>query len=297
MSNYNKNEAASNAASCPLVISTKCLTGPYLRTVCHLTTILPWPPFCVWLRYVPQPYYKEYGQYVKILAVKVRACYNNPIFMKKKQKINLLVIIAVIIIAGSGYAIFLSWQNQSATIESANQSASNVNESTNTSQPPRETLSKGEPDRLSIPGRDINDIPIIYVDEKTEEVYQDALAKGVVHYPDTAIPGEYGNPYIFGHSSDYFWKPGDYKEVLKPLIDIPLDTPIYITNHRGDQFVYRVIETKIVGPNDVSVLDQQQYQKKLLTLQTSWPIGTALKRYIAIAELDEEATYGPQENK
>ena len=116
----------------------------------------------------------------------------------------------------------------------------------------------------------------------------------MVHFPGTAKPGELGNPYIFGHSSDYFWKPGDYKEVFKPLIDIPLETEIRITNSDGELFIYRVIETKIVSPEEVSVLDQYNYERYLLTLQTSWPLGTALKRYIVIAEMDELATFGPQ---
>ena len=65
-----------------------------------------------------------------------------------------------------------------------------------------------------------------------------------------------------------------------------------ITNPDGGLFIYHVIETKIVGPKDVSVMDQQNYERKLLTLQTSWPVGTALKRYIAVCEIDEQATYG-----
>jgi len=40
-----------------------------------------------------------------------------------------------------------------------------------------------------------------------------------------------------------------------------------------------------VSPKDLSVLDQQNFQKKFLSLQTSYPIGTALKRFVAVAEL------------
>ena len=64
--------------------------------------------------------------------------------------------------------------------------------------------------------------PLQYVDEANEETYQKALRNGVVHYPGTAKPGEYGNVYIFGHSSDNAWSPGDYKTVfaLLPRIEI-----------------------------------------------------------------------------
>jgi len=160
----------------------------------------------------------------------------------------------------------------------------------------RPTLERDEPDHISIPDRGI-ETPVVYVDTVDEKIFQEGLANGVVHYPNTPLPGEFGNPYIFGHSSDYAWKKGDYKKIFKPLVDIPLGTTIRITDHDGQLFVYKVIETKIVGPKDVSVLDQYSYERKMLTLQTSWPVGTALKRYIAIAELDQTATYGPDTNQ
>lgn len=188
-----------------------------------------------------------------------------------------------------GYFLFLNWQDSSTVINTAN-----INEITidNTNQGPTLVVKEtGEPNMVYIP--DVNiEAPIIYIsqEENNEEGYQAALTKGVVHYPGTAKPGEYGNIYIFGHSSDYFWKEGNYKEIFKPLVDIPLGTMIKITDEEGKLYYYKIIETKIVGPEETSVLDQD-YDKQILTLQTSWPIGTALKRYLAIAELDQEATY------
>jgi len=218
---------------------------------------------------------------------------NQPEKKKNRQKnIIILLIIVVIVIAG-GALVFINWQNRSQTLQTTNRSQTHLPTS-GEREIKRPTLETGEPNHISIPDRNI-ETPVIYVDETNEEVFQDALAQGVVHYPGSALPGEPGNPYIFGHSSDFFWKPGDYKEVFKLLVDIPLDTIIKITNKEGELFVYKVIETKIVGPKDVSVLNQYDYKHKMLTLQTSWPVGTALKRYIVIAELDEEATYGSED--
>lgn len=218
-------------------------------------------------------------------------------FTKKKKflKKNWIITVTLLIVAVTvGILAFISWQNKPTIIQTANLNKSQLPTSGEREVVKRPTLENGEPDHISIPDREI-ETPIIYItqDENNEEGHQEALAKGVVHYPGTALPGEYGNPYIFGHSSDYFWKPGDYKQIFKPLIDIPLNTEIRITNHNGELFIYRVIETKIVGPKEVSMLDQYNYERKILTLQTSWPLNTALKRYLAIAELDEEATYGP----
>lgn len=144
-----------------------------------------------------------------------------------------------------------------------------------------------EPNTLTI--RDLGIVaPVIYIQEKTEQAYQTALREGVVHYPGTAKPGEFGNVYIFGHSSDYAWAPGDYKTIFAKLPQIKMGTEIRVTDEAGNVFRYKVIETKIVWPRDLSVLDQYHFERKMLTLQTSYPLGTALQRYIVIAELQED---------
>src|ERR1051326_7424289 len=62
----------------------------------------------------------------------------------------------------------------------------------------------GQPDRVVVSSVGI-DAPIVYVNVKSESAFQEALKSGVVHYPGTAMPGEAGDVYIFGHSSDYSW--------------------------------------------------------------------------------------------
>jgi sortase A len=134
------------------------------------------------------------------------------------------------------------------------------------------------PDSLVIPSLGIN-VPIIFGTEQAD--FPKALEQGVVHYPGTVRAGEYGNMYIFGHSSDNFLSQGKYKTIFARLPDIEIGAEIII----GD-FVYMVRETKVVEPDDLSVLDQD-YTKKILTLQTSYPVGSADKRFILIAELLE----------
>jgi len=212
---------------------------------------------------------------------------------KKASPKDIIITVALIIVLGTvGYFVFESWQSASKVLETA--AITEIQLPSSGQQAQRTPLETADPNYLWIPDRNI-ETPIQYVDEANEEIFQKALENGVVHYPGTALPGEFGNPYLFGHSSDYLWKAGDYKQVLKELIDIPTNTEVRITNPDGELFIFRVIETKIVGPKEVSVLDQQNHERQLLTVQTSWPLGTALKRYIAVCEIDEEATYGPEE--
>lgn len=144
----------------------------------------------------------------------------------------------------------------------------------------------GEPNLLRVDRLGIR-APIRYVDTASEPAFQEALRTGVVHYPGTAAPGAFGNAYIFGHSSDYVWSKGDYKTIFALLTNIKIGDTIVATDGEGHLFTYEVTRTSIVAPNDLSVLDQHGNTKKLLTLQTSYPVGTALKRFIVVAEMAE----------
>ncbi len=140
---------------------------------------------------------------------------------------------------------------------------------------------------LSIPSLDIV-APLVYVSEKNEKSFQLGLQQGVVQYPGTALPGQLGNMYVFGHSSDYSWAKGSYRTVFAKLPDIKIGSEIKITDGAGRLYTYQVNKTVVVLPTDTQYLSQYNYQKKLLTIQTSYPVGTALKRFLVIAELVEQ---------
>jgi LPXTG-site transpeptidase (sortase) family protein len=141
-----------------------------------------------------------------------------------------------------------------------------------------------QPNLLIVPSLGIT-APIQYVDVNSEKVFQQALQNGVVHYPQTADIGTVGNAYIFGHSSDFVFSKGSYKTIFALLPKIKIGDQIVVSDKSGEKFVYNVTKTKVVSPSDLSVLDQNTNGNKILTLQTSYPVGTALKRFVAIAQL------------
>ena len=143
-----------------------------------------------------------------------------------------------------------------------------------------------EPDMLIVPSLNIS-VPVKYAPEANEDKFQTLLIDGVVHYPGTAKIGEVGNVYIFGHSSDNVWSKGHYKTVFALLPKMQVGQKIYISNSQGEKFVYQVIETRVVAKDDLSVLSQETEGRRLLTLQTSYPVGTSLKRYVVVAKLAE----------
>lgn len=158
-----------------------------------------------------------------------------------------------------------------------------------TCAPPQANVPDGKtpnlsPNTLSIPSLGIH-APIHNVADNAEKTFQEALKNGVVHYPGTAHAGQAGNVYIFGHSSDYIWNTGNYKTIFARLPEIAEGAEIYILDKQGVIYKYIVFEQFVTSGNDVSMLSQETNGEAILTLQTSYPIGTALKRYIIKARL------------
>jgi len=100
------------------------------------------------------------------------------------------------------------------------------------------------------------------------------LRRAVGHIPGTALPGQPGNVAISGHRDTFF----------RPLRNIRRDDIITLTTLLGE-FRYRVVSTKIVSPNNVTVLDPSKTE--VLTLVTCYPfyyVGSAPDRFIVRAE-------------
>ena len=130
------------------------------------------------------------------------------------------------------------------------------------------------------------DAPVVYdVPSLAENVIQDKLRSGVVHYPipgANSVPGQKGNTVILGHSSNDVFDDGAYKFVFVQLDKLEKGDTFYL-NYQGTRYTYSVTEKKVIDPTQVSqlVIDTD---KPLATLVTCTPPGTALKRLVVIAE-------------
>jgi sortase A len=101
-----------------------------------------------------------------------------------------------------------------------------------------------------------------------------ALRRAVGHIPGTPLPGQAGNIAFTGHRDTFF----------RPLRNIRGNDLIVVTTLRGE-YRYRVVSTKIVGPDDVAVLDPSGTE--ILTLVTCYPfyfVGAAPNRFVVRAE-------------
>jgi len=112
---------------------------------------------------------------------------------------------------------------------------------------------------------------------------------GLWHFPTTSYPGEKGNSVIIGHR---FLHLPPRKDTFFNLEDIKIGESILISQNtdpnnpeKKEILNYIVTETKIVEPNDVSVI--QQTDDYRLTLITCTPLWTSEKRFVVIAKLDK----------
>ena len=100
------------------------------------------------------------------------------------------------------------------------------------------------------------------------------LKHAVGHIPGTALPGTDGNIGLAGHRDTFF----------RPLRLIRRNDALTLLTV-GGMYRYRVVSTRIVGPDDVTVLYPDG--RDVLTLVTCYPfyyIGSAPKRFIVQAE-------------
>lgn len=134
-------------------------------------------------------------------------------------------------------------------------------------------------------------IPLVEIKNKKvknvkelEDIFMEELVNGVVRYPWTAKPWKEGNAFIFWHSSNFPWIKGEYNDVFA-LLDKLVYWDEIIVYYEQQKFVYTVKEKKVIKPWDVSLIKDQENNKKKITLMTCWPIGTTLKRLVVIGEI------------
>jgi sortase A len=118
------------------------------------------------------------------------------------------------------------------------------------------------------------DVPRLSLTAPVIEGDDDAtLKRAAGHLPDTPLPWEPGNSAIAGHRDGLF----------RPLKDIRVGDEIRFRTSR-DELRYRVTETSIVRPDDVSVLEPQgQASLTLITCYPFYYVGNAPERFIVRA--------------
>lgn len=106
------------------------------------------------------------------------------------------------------------------------------------------------------------------------------------HYTGTALPGESGTMFIYGHSVlPFFYNPRNYKTIFSTLGDLETGDSI-ILEYENRKFTYKVDSKSIVYPDQINPLAEYKpkyLNEKYITLMTCWPAGTKTKRLLVNA--------------
>ncbi len=139
--------------------------------------------------------------------------------------------------------------------------------------------------QISIPTISLSNIPVkANVDGFNTKAYETVLTSSLAQMKGTALPGEVGNVYIYGHSAPQWFAdlyPSSFLGIFTNILKLQNGQLIYI-KYKGIVYKYSIIQESVISPTDISVL-QSPPGKKYLTLMTCIPPGIGTQRYIVKA--------------
>ncbi len=136
---------------------------------------------------------------------------------------------------------------------------------------------------ISIPKIE-EEAPIVFTESTDNKDFQKYLKEGVLHYPDSALPGEQGRAIILGHSAPEGWPDINYDRIFTDLNKLAEGDEIYVCfNNR--QYVYRVTNKFFLDRGE-ELPSGLTNSKSVLILLSCWPPGKDLYRIAVEAVLD-----------
>ena len=130
------------------------------------------------------------------------------------------------------------------------------------------------PQRVLVPQAEI-DLPVFST--KVVENRWEVSQEGASYLLGSGIPGEAGNVVLYGHNTN---------RLFGPIRWLEKEAEIKIFNQKGDEFVYKIVETKTVSSDSVEVLSPTE--EAILTLYTCTGFLDS-QRYVVRARLQPEA--------
>ncbi len=131
-------------------------------------------------------------------------------------------------------------------------------------------------------------IPKLGIEKAEVETNSESLSpdENLGHYAGSALPGEVGNTFIYGHSVlPMFFSPEDYRTIFSTLDKLEKGDEV-ILEFGGNDFKYVVEKLIVLNPEDVRPLEPVSpsfLRQSYLTLMTCVPPGMRTKRLLVQA--------------
>lgn len=140
---------------------------------------------------------------------------------------------------------------------------------------------------LIIPKLNI-EAPITFGAKNDVSSMMTAMGNGVAHFSvpgASAVPGQFGNFVISGHSAGNVYEQSDYKFIFSGLTRMGKDDKVYV-DYNGVRYTYKITGTQTVEPTNVASLVKigDDASAPAITLLTCTPLGTSRYRLLVYGE-------------
>lgn len=145
-------------------------------------------------------------------------------------------------------------------------------------------------EKVNVPDKFYLSIPKLGIKNAVVETNSANLdpQKALGHYKGTALPGEVGNAFIYGHSVlPWFFNPRNYKTIFSTLDTLKVGDKLTIL-YNNNELHYKVESLETKKPDVVDPLAEfkpRYLNESTLTLMTCVPPGTRIKRLLVKAVL------------
>lgn len=138
-------------------------------------------------------------------------------------------------------------------------------------------------DSVEIPKIEIT-APLVFVDSLEVREIEKGLDLGVVHFPDSVLPGEIGQTIILGHSAPPSWPKIKYYWVFVRINELVEGDEVYVFfNNR--KYEYIVARKFFLERGEEIPQDPLTNNTNVLLLISCWPPETGTRRIAVEAEL------------
>lgn len=104
----------------------------------------------------------------------------------------------------------------------------------------------------------------------TESPVQIKLKDGVVHMAFSPMPGEIGNSYVIGHTSNFSYVKSNYNSIFAPLVyKTQNGDEFFVYDQEGRKLKFRVFESLAINETDIATAYKTFGDKRVVTLQGS----------------------------
>lgn len=141
-------------------------------------------------------------------------------------------------------------------------------------------------DSVEIPKIEVS-APLIFIESAANKDITVGLKDGVVHYSQSALPGENGQTVILGHSAPAGWPKINYDWIFSRLNELNPSDEIII-NYQNREYHYEVTKKYFLKAGEEIPAGDLTNSNNMLILLSCWPPGVNLKRIAVEAELSNE---------